>query len=126
MDQLKYGVLLSGLAGLVGCFLPLASGGPSLWDVHNADATGTFIVLGCFAVGALMGIIAVLKAPILRWQGLIALIAFVVVIIKMRSGFIDMIKEGGIGAKLIGIAPLAGALFAVLSMAFAAPNTGRR
>ena len=126
MDQLKYGVLLSGLAGLVGCFLPLGAGGPSFWDMHTVDMAETVIVMGAFAAGTLMAILAVLKPPILRYQGLVALVGFAVVLLKLRGLVVDMIKEGGLGAKLIAIAPMAGALFAILTMVFAAPNTGKR
>jgi len=125
MDQLKYGVFLAAVAGIVGCFLALGPSGASLFDMLETEKFGVISVLSAFGLAALMALIGIFKAPMLRWQGLLALIGFAYVIGKMRGGIIDYIRDGAIGAKLIGIAPLAGALFAILSLAFAAPAPRR-
>ena len=121
MDQFKYGVFLSAVAGIAGCFLPLATQGDgTLFDMLETEKFGVISVLSAFSLAGLMALLGIFRPPMLRFQGLIALIAFAYVIGKMRGGIIDYIRDGGIGAKLIGIAPLAGALFAILSLAFAA------
>jgi len=125
MDQLKFGVLLSGIAGLVGCFLPIVSGGPSLWDVHTVDMAQVLMVLVPLALASLLGVVAVARPPMLRWQGLVAATCFGFVLFKMRDGLMETIKHGGLGGRLLTIAPIAGLVFSILSLAIAAPAVRR-
>ena len=125
MDQLKFGVLLAGVAGLVGCFLPIGSSGPSVWDAHTVAMGQVLMVIVPLAVASLIGVLAVVRPPILRWQGLVAAACFGYVVFKMRDGIVETIVHGGMGGKLLTIGPIAGLLFAILSMAFAAPAVRR-
>ena len=125
MDSLKYGVLLSGLAGLVGCFLPFAPAGATLWSLHDKQMVPTVLVLVGFALATLVAVMAIVRAPILRWQALVAMVGFVVTIGELRGTLVDLFK-GEIGGKLASIAPIAGILFSILAVAFAAPAVQRR
>ena len=119
MNNLKLGVLLCGVVGLIGCFLPMMSGegiSVSLWDAHSADMGGVLMVLIGFGLGAAMGAMA-MKAGMQRWQAIVALLGFALVLVKLRSGFFDMIAHGAIGAKLMGLAALAGAVLSALCVA---------
>jgi hypothetical protein len=125
MDSLKFGVLLSGVAGLVGCFLPFAPAGQSLWDLHVEQMFVTLLVLGGFALAILVAVIAIARPPILRWQALLAMVGFVVTLGEIR-GALGQLFKGEIGGKLAASAPIAGILFSILAIAFAAPAVQRR
>ena len=120
MNNIKFGVLASGLIGLIACFLPLASGegmSVSFWDMHNIDMAQTLMVMVGYGAGLAMGAMAVAKAPMQRWQAIVAALGFAFVVFKFRGGFIDLITHGAIGAKLMGIAAIAGLVFSVLCVA---------
>lgn len=120
MNNIKFGVLASGLIGLIACFLPLASGegiSMSWWDLHNVDMVQTMLVMAGFGLGLAMGAMAAAKPPMLRWQAIVALLGFAYVVFKFRGGFLDLITHGAIGAKLMGIAAIAGIVFSGLCLA---------
>jgi hypothetical protein len=141
MNNLKFGLLACGLLGLIGCFLPIVSEGPvsvSFWklpDVLEAMGapdgarTHVLITIAGYAVAAIAGLVAVVKPPMQRWQGVLALAGFALVLIKLRSGigiggdFVDLLKHGAIGAKLMCITPILGIVVAILSLA--KPETAR-
>ena len=123
MDNLKYGVLVSGLVGIVACFLPYAPG-ITFWSGSETDMTARLLVLGPFAVGLLMAVIAVVKRPMLRLQSIIAAMAFGFVVFRLRDGFVDLIKNGGIGAKLMAISAVTGILFSIACVAKADMRRG--
>lgn len=118
MNNLKFGVLACGLLGLVGCFLPMISEGGlsfTFFDMRKADAAQTFMVMGGYAVGLAMGAMGAAKG-MQRWQGIVAALGFVFVVFKFRGGFLDLITHGAIGAKLMGIAAVAGLVFSILTV----------
>jgi hypothetical protein len=141
VNNLKFGLLGLGLLGLIGCFLPMVSEGPlsfSFWKLPDllkemgATDTGrshVIITMAGFGAAALAGLIAVVKPPMQRWQGVLALIGFALVLVKLRAGimpgssFLDLLKHGAIGAKLMCVAPILGIVVAILSLA--KPETAR-
>lgn len=123
MQNLKFGVLVCGLVGLIGCFLPFISFGDqsiSLFDARKADAANTFIVMGGFAAALAMGAMGVAKG-MQRWMSIVALIGFGLIVVKMRGGTFDMLKMA-IGAKMIAIGALAGLVFSILTIAKPEPT----
>lgn len=117
MNNLKFGVLICGVLGLVGCFLPMISEGGlsfTFFDMRKADAAQTFMVMGAYAVGLAMAAMGAAKG-MQRWQSIVAAIAFAFVVFKFRGGFLDLITKGAIGAKLMGIAAIGGLVFAILT-----------
>ena len=115
MNNLKFGVLACGAIGLIGCFLPMVSGAPSFFAMRELmGAAQVFMVMGGFAVAAAMGAMGAAKG-MQRWQSIVAIIGFAFVVFKMRDGFLRLITDGGIGAKLMGIGAAAGLVFAILT-----------
>lgn len=120
MNNLKIGVLASGLIGLIACFLPLASGegmSVSFWDMHNVDMAQTLMVMVGYGAGLAMGAMAMAKPPMQRWQAIVAAVGFGFVLFKFRGGLIDLITHGAIGAKLMGLAAIVGLVCSVLCAA---------
>jgi hypothetical protein len=124
VNNLKFGVLLCGLAGIVGVFLPQAEMHGhtiSLWDAHSqpSEAGGgihVYLIIAAYGVAFLMGLLAVLKPPMMRIHSLVALVAFGFVLLKMRDALPFDVFKGEIGSKLLGGAAYAGALVSLLSM----------
>jgi len=113
MRNLKLGVLLAALLGLVGVFLPL-SHDLSWWDRrHDPDAAGVFLVIGAFAVALGMGALS-LAHGLQRWIALVALIGFAFVVLKFRIGFVDLFTSQT-GGQLIGFAAAVGVVCAALA-----------
>ncbi len=129
MNNLKFGVLACGVIGVIAVFLPWVSFGPmtaSLWKARSGPEGGqVYLIMGSFAVAAIMGGLAVAKAPMQRWQGVVALLGFLLVLVKIREGLpMDFMKApGGIGMKLIGLSSIVGAVVSVLTLA--KPETAR-
>lgn len=121
MNNLKFGVLACGLLGIIGCFLPMVSaGGASISFFSMKELIGSgqvFMVMGGYAAGLAMGAMAAAKPPMLRWQGIVAIVGFGFVVFKMRDGFLKLITDGAIGAKLMGISAIAGLVLAILCVA---------
>jgi hypothetical protein len=112
VKNLKYGVLGFGVLGLVGL---LVMGG--LMNSLKHDAANTIMVLVGFIAPIAMGAMG-LKAPFKRWQGIVALLGFVLVAVKFRAW--EMIKFIGLmpmGMKLAIISCLVGAVVAAITVA---------
>lgn len=112
MQNMKLGVVVCGVIGLVGCFLPMVSG-VSFFDMRAIAPAHVFVTMGGFATALVMGALGIAKG-MARWISVIAIVGFGVVVLKMRGEVLDMLKAG-IGAKLMGIAAYAGLVFAILS-----------
>ncbi len=119
MQNLKFGVLVCGLLGLIGVFLPFISIGEhsaSLWAAREAPggAAQVYMVMAGFAAGLAMGGMGAAKG-MQRWMSIVALIGFAFVLFKFRDGLFDLFKLG-IGAKLMGIAAFGGLIFSILTL----------
>lgn len=129
MNNLKFGVLACGVIGVIAVFLPWISFGEmsaSLWKARSGPEGGqVYLIMGAFAIAAVMGGLAVAKAPMQRWQGVVALLGFALVVFKLREALpMDFMKApGGIGMKLIGLSSIVGAVISVLTLA--KPETAR-
>lgn len=133
MQNLKFGVLVCGLLGLIGCFLPMVSeGGMSISFFKLREFPGAashvYIVMAGFAVAAAMGGLAVAKG-MQRWMSIVALVAFGLVLFKFRAGIgmgegggLFGVFKGAIGAKLMGIGMFAGVVFSILTIAKPEPT----
>src|SRR5947208_2151753 len=73
-------------------FLILAFGGLGLAMIFvsdfstalKEDQTNTIVMLACFGVAAVMGLMGVLKPPAQSWQALVALAGFALAAVKLR------------------------------------------
>ena len=122
MNNLKFGVLAFGLLGLIGCFLPFISFGDqsfSFFKMREAPggASQVFMTMAGYVAPLVMGAMAAAKPPMQRWQGIVAIVGFAWVVFKMRDGFMKLITDGAIGAKLMGISAIAGLVVAILCVA---------
>ena len=98
----------------------VSAGGQSISFFSMKELIGSgqvFMVMGGYAAGLAMGAMAAAKPPMQRWQGIVAILGFGFVMFKMRDGFMKLITDGAIGAKLMGISAIAGLVFAILCVA---------
>jgi hypothetical protein len=124
VNNIKFGVLACGVIGLIACFLPQISimgHSISVWDAHKAptEAGGgmhVYVVLAGYAVAAIMGVLAVVKAPMQRWQAIVALLGFGIVVVKSREG-LKHFGDFAIGGKLMIITMLLGVVCSVIALA---------
>jgi hypothetical protein len=124
VDQLKYGVLLAGLVGLAGCFLPLGHG-ESLWALRSLSPSSTYLVMSGFAAATVVASLGVARPPLLRVQALIALLGFALVLIKLRSVLDMLLTDASVGGRLLAVAPMVGIAMCGLAMLKAAPAPAR-
>ena len=122
MNNLKFGVLVCGLVGVIAVFLPQVSfGGESitLWGTRSfpGQASQVYMVIFGYAVPLAMGAMAAAKPPMQRWQSIVALLGFLFVLVKLRHGLPFDIFKGAIGAKLMGLSAYAGAILSALTLA---------
>ena len=111
MKNLKFGVLAFGVLGLVGLFMSDIVAG------LKHDAANSIMVLLGFAAPAAMGAMG-LKAPFKRWQGIVALVGFALVTVKLRAWeMIKFISLMPMGLKFALISCLAGAVVAAITVA---------
>ena len=119
MKQIKFAILGAGILGIIAVFLPFVSMGPmsmSLWKLRELGESGqVFLVIGCFAVGAVMGALAVKGKQLARWQAIVAAVVYGLTLFKMRGAMSG--PGSAIGAKLLFIAALVGLAAAVVGAA---------
>ena len=122
MNNLKFGVLACGLIGLIACFLPMVAFGDqsiSFFKLREMPGGGSqvYMTMAGYIAALVMGAMAAAKPPMLRWQGIVSIVGFAFVIFKLRDGFLKLITDGAIGAKLMGISALAGLVIAIICVA---------
>jgi hypothetical protein len=112
MKQLKLAVWLCGLAGLVGTFLPFGAADTSFFDQRLENGQAYWVFLGLLiAVG--MSIVSTFRPPFRRWQAIAAAEGFAIVVLKFRTGFVDLITDGNIGGRTIAFATLVGLIVSI-------------
>jgi len=121
VNHLKFGVLLFGIVGLVGVFLPQAEvrgHSISFWDTASNEgaAVNVYLVVAAYAVGVLIAGLAIVSPPMQRWHSLVALVSFVFVLVKFRYVLPFDIFKQALGSKLLGVAAFGGAVVSALSL----------
>jgi hypothetical protein len=120
VNNIKFGVLVGGLLGLIGCFLPYISEAGlsmSFFGIRELGAGQVYMTMAGFVITLVMGVMAAAKPPMLRWQAIVAALGSAFVLFKLRGAVIDGITHGAIGAKLMSIGAIVGLVFAVLAAA---------
>ena len=116
---LRVAVTASAVVGLVACFLPYLGKGDvsmSFWDLRVLHGTDQVVmVIVAYGVGLLAGLVGLSMAA-RRWPPILAALGFAFVLYKFRDG-IAHLMDFGIGAKLMGIAAIAGLVLSLLAAA---------
>lgn len=110
---MKRFLLVFGLLGLVGCFLPLLPG-ISFFDLRHLDAGWTvWAVIGAFALPAYVGAIQgnADRAALFASVGCFGYLAY-----KFGTGVFDLVFHGSLGAIMMGIAIIGGLASSVLAL----------
>lgn len=120
MNNLKFGVLACGVVGLISVFLPqltLGDASFTLWAARTGDAANVYTVIACYLAATVVGAMGVMKPPFLRWHSIVALLAFGLMLVKMRTGLPTDFLKGAIGMKLMGLSAIIGVVFSALTLA---------
>ena len=116
MKNLKVGVLAFGILGVIACFLPMVSFGDqsfSLWSLRGLGAAGqVYLTMAGYVAAVVAGALAMAKPPMQRWQAVVALIGFALVLVKIRDGLF----KGAIGGMLMSVAAVGGVIVAILCL----------
>jgi hypothetical protein len=120
----KHGVLVCGLLGLIGFFLPAfaGDGDSSLWAARSSpDAQQVWLVLIAFAGAAAMGVLGI-RSGMERWKAFAAIVCFAFVLVKFRSGISGHatpfeLFSYALGLKLVAVGAIGGLILAILAAA---------
>jgi hypothetical protein len=122
VKNLKFGVLLFGLIGIVSMFLPMISMGEasfSMWDARQGAALNVYGGLAGFAIALVAGIAGAAKPPFTKMHAIGATVGFglaLVLLSDMKPWKIFEIFKGALGAKLMGVAILGGLIVSIVSL----------
>jgi hypothetical protein len=120
VNNLKFGVLACGLIGLISVFLPQITFGDqsiSLWGTREAQAGQVYLIMAAFLAPLVMGALAAAKPPMQRWQGIVAIAGFALIVVKMRDALPADFMKGAIGMKLMGLSAIIGLVVSILTVA---------
>jgi hypothetical protein len=135
VNNLKFGVLACGLTGLVGSFMPflnLRTEAVGFFDLRGTPGGTSYVlmIMAGYVAALIVGAMAATKPPILRWQSIVAIVGFAWAGFKLNDGmggygggFIELITDGEIGAKVMAISAVAGLAFAILCIVKPEPAT---
>jgi len=102
---MKRSILVFGLLGLVGCFLPLVAG-VSWFDMRHFDEGWTvWLVVAAFAIPTL---VAASRSETDRVAAIVGAACFAYLLYKFRSGVVDLVIHGSLGGIMMGVAVLGG------------------
>jgi hypothetical protein len=99
------------LLGLVGCFLPLI-GSISMFDIREADALAVYLLIAAFLAPMIAGL-----SDKIGVAAAVGTIGFGYVLYKFGFNTLDLVLEGGIGGKMMGVAAVAGFACSLLGFA---------
>ena len=103
-------IVACGCVGLLGAFLPR---GESLWDAR--DDWQVYWVFACFVVAIAVGALAGFRPPLRRWHAIVAAEAFLIVALKFRTGFVDLVTDGTYGQRMVAGAVIVGAIVSIIA-----------
>jgi hypothetical protein len=109
--DMRKAIALFGLLGLVGCFLPLI-GSISMFDFREADAIAVYLLIGAFLAPMIAGF-----ADKTAVASAVGTVGFGYVLYKFGFSTLDLVLDGGIGGKMMGVAAVAGFACSLLGFA---------
>ena len=109
VKNIKFGILLFGVLGIVGAFLPFMAG-VSLFDMKGVPGAAgqVYLTMGVFVVGVVIGVLALKRLA--RWHGIVGALVFALGVVKNRGNM-----DGAIGAKLMLVAALGGLVCCIIA-----------
>jgi hypothetical protein len=111
---MKRSILVFGLVGLLGCFLPLVAG-LSWFDIRHLDPGWTvWLVLAAYALPTVVG---ASRSEGELAAALVGTACFGYLALKFRTGIFDLVIHGSIGGALMGIAIVGGLACSLLALA---------
>ena len=113
--MMKRLVLLFGLVGFIGCFLPLW-GDVSWFDLRATLGWTVYLVIAAFAAPAIVGMS---KEPMRRNDALGSAGAFGYILFVVHSDLWKMIFDSRIGGRLMGVSAVLGCAAALIAVATA-------
>ena len=120
MKFLKYALLMCGLAGAAGCFLPFIPGETasySFWGLRFLQGNiEVFLVVAAYGATALVGLAAIVHPPMTRFHALLALGGYGWIIYKIRGRIDQELFAKAIGGKLMAVALVAGLLVCLAAL----------
>lgn len=122
MKGLKVAIVVVGLLGIVGMFLPwISEGGFSVkaWDFRAQNAMKTYLPLAGFGLAVLMGLMAAARGGMTRLHAALALVGFALAM-AVKEVRIGLTGEGpiktAIGGKVLFVAAALGILIAFIGI----------
>ena len=108
---MKRVVLLFGLVGFIGCFLPLW-GDVSWFGLRDTLGWSAYLVIAAYAATAIVG---GSKAPLRRNDALGAASAFGYILLVVHGDLWKMIFHSRIGGRLMGVSAVLGCAAALIA-----------
>jgi hypothetical protein len=108
---MRKAIALFGLLGLVGCFLPII-GSMSMFDLREVDAIAIYLLIGAFLAPMIAGF-----ADKTVTASMVGTVGFGYVLYKFGFSTLDLVLDGGIGGKMMGVAAVAGFACSLLGFA---------
>ncbi|HSD89403.1 MAG TPA: hypothetical protein VLB44_17860 [Kofleriaceae bacterium] len=112
---MKRFILLFGILGLLGCFLPLVLG-MSLFDMRHFEGNSwhVWLVIAAFAVPAYVG---AAHAESDRVAAGVGALSFGYLAFKFGTGVFDLLFHASIGGIMMGVAVIGGLASSLLALA---------
>jgi hypothetical protein len=112
VKNLKIGVLVFGVLGLVGMFMS------EIGLMLKYDKVNTILMLAAFGVPTVLAAMGLVKPPFQMWQAGVSLAGFVLAVIKIRLWkTLPHIADVPTGLKLVLIATVGGVIVSILALA---------
>ena len=122
MKNLKFGVLLFALIGIISIFLPQISVGDmsfSMWDARQGAPLNVYGGLAGLAIALVAGIAGAAKPPFSKMHAIGATVGFALALVlmsDMKPWEIFNAFKGAIGAKLMGVALIGGLVTSIIAV----------
>ena len=116
MKHLKLVIVLSAAVGLLAIALPIG-GGSLLKGMFELDMLEAVVYAAIFVLPLVMGAAALIRPPMLAWQGGVALAGFVLGVVRFRVWeAIPHLVGGGLHTSLLVTAIVVGTIASVLAL----------
>jgi hypothetical protein len=113
MRSFFVGIALCAIVGVLACFMSL-NGRNSIWALREIVPGTTYPLLVAFVTPAIVAALALANPPAQRWQGILSLMGFGLVLMKLRDALVNFVVEGSASAKVLVVAPAIGVVLSIV------------